>query len=246
MRLAACTRVGARPEVDAAPFIVCNGEITVGDDFVLRSRPVQSHIVANTGARICIGNRVTIAAGAALSSHKLIEIGDDATLGAFCMIMDSDFHVAGNSEAAPEPKPIHIGEGARLGHRVVVLPGTRIGPGAIVAPGSVVSGDVPGGVTVEGNPARVHFAIADAAGGDAVDAVPALVKAVLNLAEMPGPDDGPDQVAEWDSLGALRLVLALEERFEITLTEDEIRGVCSIRDIEKVVSDAQRRAAPGV
>lgn len=55
---------------------------------------------------------------------------------------------------------IHIGDGAYIGAGAVIRQGTRarpvrIGAGAVVGMGAVVLGDVPDGVTVVGNPARV-------------------------------------------------------------------------------------------
>lgn len=244
-KLRACRRVGARPRVEGSPFIVADGDVVIGDDFVLRSRPVQSHLVVGSGGVLSIGNGVSIAAGAAISSQSRVDIEDGVRLGAFCMIMDSDFHVAGDSEAAPELKPVRIERGARLGHRVVVLPGSRVGAGAVVLAGGVVSGTVPAGAVVGGNPARAQWA---AAGEDdrPERAVPLLVQRVLGLSSVPGPDDGPDRISAWDSLGALRLVLALEEQFSITLTEDEIRTSRTVRDIASRVQSAQRRRiAPG-
>jgi 2,3,4,5-tetrahydropyridine-2-carboxylate N-succinyltransferase len=41
-----------------------------------------------------------------------------------------------------------------IGANTVVLGGSRIGDGAVVAAGSVVSGEVPAGSVVRGNPAR--------------------------------------------------------------------------------------------
>ena len=72
-------------------------------------------------------------------------IGDDVTLGSFVMIMDSDFHVAGDREAAPGPEPVSIGARSTIGHRSVVLPGARIGSGVVVEPASAVACAVPDG-----------------------------------------------------------------------------------------------------
>ncbi|MDZ4803764.1 MAG: hypothetical protein SGI90_02725, partial [Candidatus Eisenbacteria bacterium] len=43
----------------------------------------------------------------------------------------------------------------KIGAGVVVLPGVRIGRGALIGAGSVVVADVPAGMVVAGNPARV-------------------------------------------------------------------------------------------
>jgi acetyltransferase-like isoleucine patch superfamily enzyme len=52
-------------------------------------------------------------------------------------------------------QPVVIEDDVRLGIGVIVLKGVRIGAGAQVGAGSVVTADVPPGVVVEGNPARV-------------------------------------------------------------------------------------------
>jgi acetyltransferase-like isoleucine patch superfamily enzyme len=47
-----------------------------------------------------------------------------------------------------------VRRGASIGAHSVILPGVQIGRGAVVGAGSVVTGDVPDGTTVCGNPAR--------------------------------------------------------------------------------------------
>jgi maltose O-acetyltransferase len=240
-KLRQAARVGARPRVDGSPRVVGDGRIVIGDDFELRSRPVQSHLIVGQGGELVVGDGVRIESGAAISCQARVEIGDRVQLGAFCMIMDSDFHVAGDLNTAPELRPIWIGAGARLGHRVVVLPGARIGSGTVVLAGSVVSGEVPAGAVVAGNPARPELLGVAAGGGPPEQEVPLLVQRVLGLSTAPAPGDGPDRISAWDSLGALRLVLALEEQFAITLTEDEIRTARTVGDIADRVAAAQRR-----
>ena len=51
--------------------------------------------------------------------------------------------------------PIVIGAGAFVCARAFILPGLTVGKRAIVAAGAIVTRDVPDGVTVGGNPARV-------------------------------------------------------------------------------------------
>ncbi len=227
--------------MEGRPLIVNRGTFVVGSDFELRSVPVQSHLVSSYGGRLRIGDRVRIAHGVGISCSGRIDIDDDVSIGAFCMLLDSDFHVAGASEIAPEPKPIHIGQGAKLGHRVIVLPGSKVGAGAVVLAGSVVSGEVPAHTVVSGNPARPPLASNDTGIDDPHDVVPRLVRDVLGLERLPSADEGPDQISSWDSLGALRLIFALEERFSISLTEDEIKTARSIRDIVDRVGTARAR-----
>src|SRR5262249_22958973 len=48
-----------------------------------------------------------------------------------------------------------IAEGARIGANATVLPGVRLGRDCLVGAGSVVTREVPDGMLVVGNPARI-------------------------------------------------------------------------------------------
>ncbi|MFC6718376.1 sugar O-acetyltransferase [Natrialbaceae archaeon GCM10025810] len=52
-------------------------------------------------------------------------------------------------------KPVTVGDNVWIGGRAVLNPGVTVGENAVVASGSVVTEDVPDGVVVRGNPARV-------------------------------------------------------------------------------------------
>lgn len=225
-----------------APFIVNSGELRIGDDFYLSSAPVRSHL--NVVGRMRIGNRVRIGGGAAISCRGAIEIEDDVSIGDFAIILDSDFHVATDISTEAPPKPILISRGVRIGHRVVVLPGSTIGAGAIVKAGSVISGVIPENAAVEGNPARQSLPDdgsirpSEASPSD----VPALVMRVLGLSALPDIEDGPQQIARWDSLGALRIIVAIEERFGVALSEDQFKATRSIGDLMAQVASGTRLA----
>jgi maltose O-acetyltransferase len=53
-------------------------------------------------------------------------------------------------------RPIRVGRNVWIGGGAVILPGVTIGDDAIIGAGSVVTRDVPPGVTVVGNPARIR------------------------------------------------------------------------------------------
>jgi acetyltransferase-like isoleucine patch superfamily enzyme/acyl carrier protein len=239
-------RTAARPTaigeglVVRGPLSIRNrGELLIGDSVVLESEPVRSHLVTGPGARIRIGNGVRIGHAAAISCASRVEIGDDVAIGDYVMIMDSDFHVAGDADATATPVPVVIEPGAVLGHRVVVLPGARIGAGATVRSGSVVSGVIAPGSTVAGNPALPVGGRPSAV--EAADrSVGEIVAQVFDLAEPAGPALGPSDVPAWDSLGALRLLLEVETAYGVLIDEQRMAGVSSVADLERLVAASRR------
>ncbi len=111
-----------------------------------------------TGTGIRLGARSQIGEGARIASDTVI--GDDVMMGLEVLIL-SDRH---REPPLPEPpllagylprSPVHIGDGAWIGARAILLPGVHIGRYAIVGAGAVVTSDVPEGAVVGGVPARV-------------------------------------------------------------------------------------------
>lgn len=234
--LAACDQVGLRPALDGKPWIQNRGRLTIGDDLRLCSSPVQSHLDVASGAVLSIGSRVSIGSGAALAAHRSIEIGDEVRIGAYAMIADTDFHVSGLRDATPERTPVVIGRGAVLGDRVTILRGAVVGAGARVLSGSVVSGSIPAGAEVSGVPARpVPSAQGAAVQGTIERRVLASVQRALGLAAPPSPQDGPDQLEQWSSLGTLQLLLALEDDFGLSLREEQVANARAVADLISLV-----------
>ncbi|MEI9941289.1 MAG: phosphopantetheine-binding protein [Pseudomonadota bacterium] len=238
--LRGATRVGRSPTLAGQPSLMNQGTIEIGDDFFFSARPAPSHLAAAEGARIVIGNRVRIGYGAAISARLEVVIGDNVELGPFSVIMDSDYHVVGDRSATDEPLSVRIEAGARLGARVTVLRGSIIGAGAVVLGGSVVSGKVAPGTVVSGVPARVVVTSGADAEGQAVD-LAGLVMSVLGLSAPPADSDGPAQIREWDSLGALKIVLAVEEAYGVSLSEQELKAIVSLAELAQVVETARAR-----
>jgi len=240
--LRSVTTHGRRPRLRGVPIVQNQGRITIGDDFHLDSWPARSHLVTGRTGRIEIGHGVSIGAGAAISSEAHVRIGDGVQMGGYVMIMDTDYHDRRDFHAPSPSLPVIIEKGARLGRHVTVLKGAHIGPGAWIGPGSVVSGTVPPGACASGVPARVFRGSAGSTGGPSsflgegdpglLDRVRAVVAETFHVG-LPDPADGPSQIPAWDSLGTLRLLLALEEEFGIVLPEalgdaGNVRELCEV------------------
>lgn len=241
----ACEHVGPGAHVRGRPVLENLGRITIGQAFTLDASPVSTHLVTGPGATLDIGDRVSIAHGVGITAHVRVHIGNDVVVGAYAMILDTDFHVVGDRGASPECTPIHIGDGVTIGAHVTVLRGAVIGAGASVAPGSVVAGHVPPGTLVGGNPARpLMCAPEQAADPDdaatagpthVTDAVPTIVARTLGLALPPDLGALCATIPGWDSLGMLNILLSLEAAFDLELHPDAIVRVRRVQDLVDLV-----------
>ena len=104
--------------------------------------------------RLKVGRSCWLAEDAWIDNLALVQIGDRVCLsqGTYLCTGNHDFR---STEFELRLGPITIGSDAWIAARAVLAPGCRIGPGAVVALGAVVSGTVPSGVIVRGNPAAV-------------------------------------------------------------------------------------------
>jgi acetyltransferase-like isoleucine patch superfamily enzyme len=241
-RLRAVSRVGVGARVRGRADIGGGGKIIIGDDFFMLSQPVRSHILASPGSVITIGDGVQISYGAAIAARLAVDIGSNTVFGPFVVIMDNDFHRVGNRNAAGEVAPVRIGSNVHVGARVTILRGSVVGDNVCIMSGSMVSGVIAGGVTIGGVPARVVVS------GNATSRIDiaALVQSVLGLSERPRDSEGPEQIPNWDSLGTLRLLLAIEETHGITLDEGEMRAANTVAALSGIVvaklNDSSRAA----
>ncbi len=113
------------------------------------------HPTAVIGERVKLGRGVIVCPGASISVDISIgdfsmigpntTIGHDGTIGAWCTLC-AQCDVTGR---------VTIGDGVFLGSRVSIIPSKKVGNKSILGAGSVVISDVPDGVTVVGNPARI-------------------------------------------------------------------------------------------
>ncbi|WP_429103908.1 sugar O-acetyltransferase [Aeromonas hydrophila] len=109
------------------------------------------------GRHIHLGERSYINMGATLLDNAPIRIGAEVMIGPNVQIytaahaLDADERIQGVETALP----VTIEDRVWIGGGAILLPGVTIGREAIVGAGTVVTKDVPAGVRVAGNPARV-------------------------------------------------------------------------------------------
>ena len=119
----------------------------------------RTRLVARTPHAVIIVGENARLNGCELHADTRIEIGPDCILGQ-AVILDTDMHSLArdrrrNRNAPVRTAPVVLEPNVWIGRGAAILPGVTIGEGSVVAYGSVVTADVPAGVIVAGNPARV-------------------------------------------------------------------------------------------
>ena len=142
--------------------------LQLGDDLELRSWYSTNPLAPNhpvvlatwqAGAVLTIGDQCGLT-GATIVAAERIEIGRRVLVGANCTITDTDFHpltplARQRDILAGASAPVIIEDDVFIGMHSLILKGVRLGRGSVIGAGSVVTRDVPPGVIVAGNPARV-------------------------------------------------------------------------------------------
>jgi acetyltransferase-like isoleucine patch superfamily enzyme len=111
------------------------------------------------GACLEIGDDFAMSGGSICVAEK-VRIGNRVALGANSTIADTDFHPIDLALRHQDPQQaktasVFIEDDVFIGMNSVILKGVRIGHGSVIGAGSVVVKDVPSGVIVAGNPARI-------------------------------------------------------------------------------------------
>lgn len=108
----------------------CN--ITVGENFF-----ANFNLTILDEARVTIGDNVFI--------------GPNVSIYTACHPLDAEARNTGVEWA----EPVTIGDSVWIGGGATILPGVTVGNRVVIGAGAVVTRDVPDGVVVAGNPARV-------------------------------------------------------------------------------------------
>ena len=164
VRMAVTTGRGGRRSI--GPGFVSNGNLHLGGPGSIRigaganawTRAEDNYLTTLTPtAVIDIGDNVRLN-GCNIQAAARVTVGDDSILGS-CILVDTDYHSVEIDRRQPgvsaEPSPITIGRNVWVAGRATVLKGVTIGDDSVVGYGAVVVNDVPRGVVVAGNPARV-------------------------------------------------------------------------------------------
>lgn len=101
---------------------------------------------------VIIGDNVTIKSGVQIWDG--ISIDDDVFIGP--NVTFTNDKLPRSKQYPQQLSRTHIHKGVSIGANATILPGISIGAYAIVGAGAVVTKDVPSGVTVIGNPARIY------------------------------------------------------------------------------------------
>jgi len=119
-------------------------DVTIGDNVIIsRNVTINSETIVGNNSRIMDGSHVT--GRSTIGNNVFISTG-------VFMANDNLFGKKGFNEDSKGPC---IEDFVSIGVGVVLLPNIRIGRGSVIAAGSVVKKDVPSGVVVSGNPAKI-------------------------------------------------------------------------------------------
>jgi acetyltransferase-like isoleucine patch superfamily enzyme len=140
----------------------------VGDDVLIDGR---CHFLS--AARFAdrptldLGDRTYVGHDCQFSIGRRITIGRHCLIAARVSLFDSDGHstdpasrLSGSPPPGESSEPIVLGDNVWVGTGATILKGVTIGEGSVVAACSVVTRDVPPGVLVAGNPARIVKSLA--------------------------------------------------------------------------------------
>lgn len=135
-------------EITGLPKIEMNCRIRIDDGVLNISKGATiregGYISLQDGAKITIGQNVSINRNISIVSRLKVDIGNECIIGPNVTIYDHDhsFDYDGYKEGYKKGEVV-IEPHTWIGANVVILRGTRIGSNSIIGAGSIVSGIIP-------------------------------------------------------------------------------------------------------
>ena len=154
-------RRGAAPETACLVAIGgARGRVRLDLQRFLEGRGLRPAAVVHPAAYVAAG--AVLGQGSQVLAHATVAV--EARLGEACIVntsasVDHECALGPGTHLAPGAVLcglVQVGEGSLIGPGAVVLPRITVGRDAVVGAGAVVTRDVPDGVVVYGNPARVQ------------------------------------------------------------------------------------------
>jgi acyl carrier protein len=193
------TRLGTDTKLFGWPRVANEGALVIGSGVSLVSAPSPVNLVVAPGGSLVIGDRALIESGAAIRARGRVVIGSGARVGAGCIVDDE----------GTEAGEISIGDGAWLEEGAVLLAGTRVAPGTVFRRRP----------TDAARPSRRSDAphSSESASHDAEQRVRAVLERLVAGASTVDRTASLSLMEGWDSLAALRTLVALEKEFAVML-----------------------------
>jgi acetyltransferase-like isoleucine patch superfamily enzyme len=160
-------KIGKNVNIDWNTIInTNNNKLIIGDNVYLRSKSKEYHagmpfnttiLIDIKGASCEIGRNCRLN-GVYLHAQKKIVIGKNTVIASGVNILDSNGHEVysfDRTKRRDNAEEIIIGDNVWIGLNSIILKGSKIGNNSIVTAGSVVKGEIPENVIVQGNPAKI-------------------------------------------------------------------------------------------
>jgi acyl carrier protein len=222
--LRGATAVGAGTRVFGWPQVASQGELTIGRRVVLVSTPAPITLLVAPGGSVVIGDGALIESGATVRARGRVVIGHRARLGVGCILDDDG-----------PGRDITVNDGAWVEDGVVLLGGTVVAAQKVVKRERTVT-DLAGAGATRAEPTVEATGIVDRRVRTIVSRVVAAAGTIdvsTDLADIKG----------WDSLAALRVLVALEKEFGVSLPSDLLANHPTLQSITPWVMSSDRAVA---
>jgi acetyltransferase-like isoleucine patch superfamily enzyme/acyl carrier protein len=210
LALRAATRRGARVRVFGWVQVFCEGELVIGNDVVFVSTPAPIALVVARGARLAIGDGALLESGVTIRASTRISIGARARIGAGSVLDDEGV----------ESGDVEVGDDAWIEDEALLMSGASVGPRQVVPRGSIVRGHYEESPPTKRSPPTLPPPDTSLAVRATHRRIRSVIARVVPGAREVEPSVNLKLVKGWDSLAALRVLVALEKEFTVVLPHD--------------------------